>query len=136
MAADVSLTLAFDLSALRRLADPAAAFRDARGWNAAAGIVSEKPAHVVSKFARDHSVQQDFEPDPAPAAETLAHVREHFDAGRYVYVGTGDDHRETAASVEWEYLDVTEAAESAGWIVTGATAAAPTRRETSTDDWP
>lgn len=136
MADDEVLTLAFDLSALRRLADPAAAFHDAEAWSEAVGIVSEKPAHVVSKFARDHALQQDFEPDPAPVPEMLAHVREHYGDVRCVYVGTAEGHREIAASVEWEYIDVTEAADAAGWSVTEAPATESTRTETSTDDWP
>lgn len=137
MTEDATLVLAFDLAALRRLADPAGAVADATDWSRAVGVVSEKPAHVVSKFTRDRGIVQDFEPGPEPPGEALAHVREHYDAGRYAYVGVGPSHRETARSADWEFVPVEEAAASAGWtVVADETADEPTRTETATDDWP
>lgn len=131
------LTLAFSLAALRRVADPAAAVADARSWSAAVGVVTDRPPHVLTKFTRDHGIQQAFEPDPAPAAETLAHVRHHHETDRHLFVGAGAADRATAAETDWEFLDVTAAADAAGWTLAERGAGdAHTRVETSTDDWP
>lgn len=123
------LTLAFSLSALRRAADPAAVVADARTWSANVVVVTDRPPHALSTFQREHGIQQDFAPEPAPAAESLDHVREHFATERYVFVGTED-----CAPAGWEFLDVTDAADDAGWELRSPPSR-ETRVDTSTDDW-
>jgi hypothetical protein len=108
------LTLAFDLSALKRLSEPAVAFEDARRWSEHLGVVTDQPPYVLTKFTREHGLRNDFPPEPAPAAETLDHMRTHHDTERYVYVV---DDEETAEAPGWELLPVPEAAERAGWTV-------------------
>lgn len=137
---DVRLTLAFDLDALRRLVDPGGAVADATRWSEHVGIVTDRPPHVLTKFTRDHGIQQDFSPDPGPAAQTLEHMREHFDTGRYVHVGTSPEHERRAETTGWEFLSLEEAAGDAGWDIAAEPDAAKSdessRLDTSTDDWP
>lgn len=134
---DVRLTLAFDLDALRRFTDPGAVVTDATRWSEHLGVVSDRPPHVLTKFTRDHGIQQDFSPDPVPAVETLDHMREHFDTDRYVHVGTDSSHEARAETAGWEFLHVEEAASEAGWTLQSDTQPPDSSRlDTSTDDWP
>lgn len=134
---DVSLTLAFELAALRRLADPEAAVSDARAWSENVGVVTDRPPHVLTKFTRDHHVRNGFEPASEPAAETLAHLLAHFETDRFVFVVAEAD----AAPDGWERQAVADAAAEAGWTL------APEDTETDQpgesggtgrqrDDWP
>lgn len=134
---DDRLTLAFDLVALRRVADPAAVVADAVQWSEHVGVVTDRAPHVLTKFTRDHGVTQDFSPDPVPAVETLEHMREHFDTGRYVHVGTKAEHQLRADTAGWEFLNIEEAANEAGWdLATVPEHPESSRLDTSTDDWP
>ncbi|WP_255149833.1 DUF7124 domain-containing protein [Halorarius halobius] len=134
---DVRLTLAFDLAALRRLSDPARVVADAKQWSEHVGVVTDRPPHVLTKFTREHAIDHALAPEPAPAVESLEHAREHFETGRYVHVGTREEHEGRAERVGWEYLEIAEAAELAGWgLETPDEADDANRMETSTDDWP
>ncbi|MFQ3320020.1 MAG: hypothetical protein ACI8UR_000352 [Natronomonas sp.] len=135
----MSLTLAFELAALRRLADPEEAVTEARTWSENVGIVSDRPPYVLTKFTRDNHLRNDFEPASEPAAETLGHLLEHFETERFVFVA--DEMTEQETPDGWEHRDVAEAADRAGWELAtdGAeTDAADTNREPSRqrDDWP
>lgn len=118
MNADGTLALGFELAAVKRLADPQGAYVDAVQWSQYFGVVSDKPAHAVNKFTRDHRIQIDFEPGPDGKAVTLAEMRHHFQTDRYVFVGTNRTDRELADEHGWEYLPVEEAAEAGGWELT------------------
>ena len=109
------MTLAFDLTALQKLAKPDAVFTDARQWSEYVGVVSEEPTYVVTNFTRKHRIRQDFFSGPRGVAESLENVGGQFDTDRHVMVGTTDDDRAAAEAAGWEYLPVTEAAEAAGW---------------------
>jgi hypothetical protein len=131
------MTLAFELEALKSLADPNAVFNDARQWTEYVGVVSEKPTYVVTNFTRKHRVRQDFFSGPRTVAESLENVREQFETGRHVLVGTGEEDRETAEAAGWEYLDVEDAAGAAGWEVGGDEPAPDDPFDgDSRDDWP
>lgn len=117
MDADGSMTLAFELDALRALADPGAVFTDARGWTEYVGVVSEQPTYVVTNYTRKHRVRQDFFSGPRGVEESLERVREQFETDRHVFVGTGDDDRAVAEDAGWEYLGVDEAAAAADWAL-------------------
>lgn len=131
----MSLTLAFELAAARRLADPEAAVSEARAWSENVGIVSERPPHVVTKFTRDNYIRNDFVPGTDPVDESLDHLCEHFETDRFVFVTSEADD----APDGWEHQSIETAAEEAGWELveesTGNTDAdAPATRER--DDWP
>jgi hypothetical protein len=132
---NVSLTLGFELAAARRLADPEGAVSDARTWSENVGLVTDRPPYVLSKFTRDNYIRNDFEPATEPAAETLVHLRQHFDTDRFVFVA--DDAR--TAPDGWEFQHIETAADKAGWELVEAPdqddgAGAPASRER--DDWP
>ncbi|WP_229124285.1 DUF7124 domain-containing protein [Halapricum desulfuricans] len=129
------MTLAFDLEALKRLAHPDTVFSDARQWSEYVGVVSEKPTYVVTNFTRKHRIRQDFFSGPRGRDESLENVRDQFDTPRYVYVGTDEDDEELATSVGWEYLDIVEAADAAGWEL-GEPEVPGQESDDGRDDWP
>jgi hypothetical protein len=109
-------TVVFELAALRRLAEPGAALADAREWTVAVGLVSTEPAHIETKFARDHGLDPDFRSGPGGVnVPTLEDAAANTPDGRHVYVGTTAAGRETAEEAGWEYRSIETAAERAGW---------------------
>lgn len=108
------MVLAFELDALRRLADPEAAVADAAGWSRRIGIVSDRP-RAAAAFAREHDLRQDFLAGDRDKRETLALVRRTVAGERHVFVGTGPGDRTIAEALDWEYRHVEAAAERAGW---------------------
>ncbi|OYR56092.1 DUF7124 domain-containing protein [Halorubrum halodurans] len=129
------MTLAFELEALKALADPNAVFSGARQWTEYVGVVSEKPTYVVTNFTRKHRVRQDFFSGPRGVEESLENIRSQFDTDRHVFVGVDDGDAAVAEATDWEFLHVEDAAEAAGW-----TLATPEEtedvEESSRDDWP
>jgi hypothetical protein len=111
------MTLAFELAALKRLANPNAAFADARTWTKYVGVVSEKPTYVVTNFTRKERIRQDFFSGPRGVEESLENVMRQFDTDRHVFVGTTDEDRAIAEEAGWEYLPVEEAAAAADWAL-------------------
>ncbi|AKH98343.1 DUF7124 domain-containing protein [Halanaeroarchaeum sulfurireducens] len=126
------MTLAFELTALRSLANPSTVFANTRQWTSYTGIVSEEPTHALTNYARSRRIRQDFFSGPDGKAGTLEKVKSQFESERYVFVGTDEDDRELAESVGWEYLDVREAADAADWELRDEEAEAESGRE----DWP
>jgi hypothetical protein len=122
MAADEpeTITLAFELAALERLADPAAVVRDTRQWTDHLGIVSDEPTHLVRKRARDYGFNPDFLPGPREKPQSLVKVgnQPEHGADRYILVAVDEDIEEAAEAAGWEYRPVEEAAETAGWRIT------------------
>jgi len=130
------MTLAFELTALKSLADPNAVFNDARGWTEYVGVVSEKPTYVVTNFTRKHRVRQDFFSGPRGVVESLENVKRQFDTDRHVFVGTSEEDREVAEETGWEYLPLEQAAEAAGWGTVDPEADDDPFDEGTRDDWP
>jgi len=130
------MTLAFELSALQRLADPTEVFQDARRWSEYVGVVSDKPTYVVTNFTRKNRIRQDFFSGPRGKEESLDSVARQFDTDRHVFVGTDDADREVAERVDWEYLDVTEAAEAADWELGDPEADDEEDTREVREDWP
>lgn len=131
------MTLAFELSALERLAEPGSVFDDARRWSKYVGVVSDKPTYVVTNFTRKNRIRQDFFSGPKGKGESLESVREQFDTDRHVFVGTTEEDRDLADDYEWEFLDVTEAAEAAEWqLASDADEEDDEPDEDQRDDWP
>jgi hypothetical protein len=130
------MTLAFELSALQALADPNAVFNEARRWSEYVGVVSEEPTYVVTNFTRKRRIRQDFFSGPKGKAESLGSVREQFGTDRHVFVGTGEEDRTIADEHGWEYLDVEDAAEAAGWGVGEESETDAIPDDGGRDDWP
>ncbi|MFB6233201.1 MAG: hypothetical protein ABEH61_02985 [Haloarculaceae archaeon] len=135
MDGSTDMTLAFDLAALKELAKPDAVFNDARQWSEYVGVVSEQPTYVVTNFTRKHRIRQDFFSGPRGREESLANVKEQFDTERHVFVGASDEEAALAESVDWEFLDVTDAADAADWDLGDAEPATQVQDE-GRDDWP
>ncbi|WP_435127857.1 DUF7124 domain-containing protein [Halobaculum sp. D14] len=131
------MTLAFELEALKALADPNAVFNDARSWTEYVGVVSEKPTYVVTNFTRKHRVRQDFFSGPRGVAESLENVKQQFDTDRHVFVGTSEEDRAVAEETGWEYLPLEQAAEAAGWErAEPEPESDPFEDDDGRDDWP
>jgi len=130
-----TMTLAFELEALKRLADPNAVFDDARKWTEYVGVLSDRPTYVVTNFTRKRRIRQDFFSGPRGVDESLENVRDQFDTDRHVFVGTTDGDRTAAEAADWEYLSVEEAAEFAEWDLGESSEEDPFEAETR-DDWP
>ncbi|WP_276272709.1 DUF7124 domain-containing protein [Haloarcula litorea] len=109
------MTLAFDLDALKELAEPDSVFNDARQWSEYVGVISDQPTYVVTNFTRKHRIRQDFFSGPRGREESLENVGEQFDTDRHVFVGTDGDDADLAEAAGWEYLPVEQAADAAGW---------------------
>ena len=132
-----NMTLAFELEALKRLADPEAVFADARTWSEYVGVVSVKPTYVVTNFTRKNRIRQDFFSGPRGKEESLSNVKRQFDTDRHVFVGASDEDAAVADAVDWEYLPVDQAAEAAEWEL-GDPEETRKQREADDDrdDWP
>jgi hypothetical protein len=130
------MTLAVELAALKQLAHPDAVFSDARQWSEYVGVISEKPTYVVTNFCRKHRIRQDFFSGPRGREESLENVRQQFDTGRHVFVGTSEEDEALAESVGWEYLPVEDAAEAAGWELGDPEAPSSVEQDDDRDDWP
>ena len=133
---DGPMTLAFELTALQRLANPTDAFGEARRWSEYVGVVSDKPTYVVTNFTRKNRIRQDFFSGPRGKEESLDSVGRQFDTERHVFVGATDEDSAVAESVGWEYLPVEDAAAAAEWELGD-----PDRDEESEgtevrEDWP
>ena len=129
------MTLAFELEALKELADPEAVFSDARSWSEYVGVISEKPTYVVTNFTRKNRIRQDFFSGPRGRAESLENVMDQFQTDRHVFVGLTDEDADLAGSVGWEFLPLDQAAAAAEWGLAEEDEPdeeTPERR----DDWP
>ncbi|MFB6112963.1 MAG: hypothetical protein ABEJ58_02530 [Halodesulfurarchaeum sp.] len=133
MGGDGEMTLAFDLDALRALADPSSAFADARQWTGYVGVVSDEPTYVLTNYTRKRRIRQDFFSGPRDKKGTLENVKTQFEGDRYVLLGVDEDDEAIADAVGWEYIPIEEAAEAAGWELGEST---DTRAESSREDWP
>ncbi len=131
-----TMTLAFELDALKALSDPTAAFSDARQWTKYVGVVSEQPTYVVTNYTRKHRIRQDFFSGPRGVLESLENVKRQFDTDRHVYVGTGEEDRAAAEETGWEYLPVEQAAEAAGWPLGDEEPEEDPFEDDGRDDWP
>jgi len=131
-----SMTLAFELSALKALAEPGEVFTDARQWSRFVGVVSDEPTYVVTNFTRKRRIRQDFFSGPKGKGESLEAVKGQFDTDRHVFIGTSDEDRALAEEFGWEYLPIEEAAAAAEWALGGDEAAAEPPVEDQRDDWP
>lgn len=114
--ADGEMTLVFTLSAVRSLADPAAAFADARRWSAHVGVVANDTS-AVDDFLDRHGLENDYALRDWDKWGTLADIREATDTPRHVFVGTSREDRRLADTVGWEFRTVREAAEKADWAL-------------------
>jgi len=110
------VTLTFSLGAARRLADPEAAFADAREWSRHVGIVAND-AEAVERFVGETGIENDYALRNWDKWGTLGDIHEQSDAPRAVFVGTSAANRRVATHVGFEYVSIDEAAEKAEWTL-------------------
>lgn len=130
------MTLAFELEALKQLAEPDAVFTDARQWTEYVGVVSDKPTYVVTNFTRKHRIRQDFFSGPRGRAESLENVGKQFDTDRHVFLSPDPDDEHLADRVGWEFLPLEAAAEAAGWELGEPGDPRADESGDTRDDWP
>jgi hypothetical protein len=109
-----TMTLVFELAAVEAFEDPSEVFADARRWSRYVGVVADD-ADAVESYLADRDLHQDFDPRGRNKWLSLANIREAVATDRYVFVGANQGDRDWAASVGWEFVPHTEAAEKAGW---------------------
>ena len=131
-----TMTLAFELDAVKALADPTAVFSDARQWTEYVGVVSEQPTYVVTNYTRKHRIRQDFFSGPRGVVESLENVKRQFDTDRHVLVGTTDEDRAAAEETGWEFLPIERAADAAGWALGDEEPEEDPFEDDGRDDWP
>lgn len=112
------MTLAFSTSAVERLADPGAAFEDARTWSRHVGVVDDD-REAVARLVEAHDLHQDFDLGDRDRWLAMEGIRETTHTPRHVYVGTTGKDRRVAEQLGWEFVSVSEAAEKAGWTLEG-----------------
>ena len=110
-----TMTLAFELSALKELTAPKEVFESARAWSKYVGVITDEPTYVVTNYTRKKRIRQDFFSGPKGKFESLKSVKYHFDTDRHVLIGTGEEDIKMAKETGWEYLHISDAAEKAGW---------------------
>jgi hypothetical protein len=91
---------------------------------------------VVTNFTRKNRIRQDFFSGPRTREESLGNIKEQFDTERYVFVGTGEDDKQLADDLDWEYLDVADAAEAADWQIAVDPEPATVDDDDGREDWP
>jgi hypothetical protein len=131
-----TMTLAFELDALKALADPTAVFSDTRQWTKYVGVVSDQPTYVVTNYTRKHRVRQDFFSGPRGVVESLENVKRQFDTDRHVFVGTTDEDQAAAEETGWEFLPIEQAAEAADWALGDDEPEEDPFEDDGRDDWP
>ncbi|MFB6110331.1 MAG: hypothetical protein ABEJ60_05585 [Halodesulfurarchaeum sp.] len=111
------MTLAFELSALRTLAEPGTVFADARRWSTHTGVVTDEPGSVRSRYTRKRRIRADFDSMGERITTALERIKAEYDTDRYVLVSGGEADRDRVESVGWEHLPVDAAADAAGWAI-------------------
>ena len=108
------VTLAFSLSAIDSLDDPAAVFEDAETWSRAVGIVDDDTERI-ERVVAEYDLRQDFDMTDRDKWFALEEICETTSTPRHVYVGATDADMRVSTMFCWEYLNVTTAAEKSDW---------------------
>lgn len=111
------MTLAIDVGALDRLADPADVIGDAQQFATHVGVISGGMGYQSSSWLQELGIPEVDFLTRLDREGGLAQVMSTTDTDRYVFLGTRTVEAELAIEAGWEYLDVTVAAEEAGWDV-------------------
>lgn len=112
-----SVTVAFQLAVLERVSAPNAVFEQTNGWASHVGILSDRPTHVITEFARRNGLDIGFHSGSRTLVGSLPRVRAQPElaADRYILIGNDEVDREAASASGWEFLHLEDAAEAAGW---------------------
>ncbi|XGI84271.1 hypothetical protein ACEU6E_03210 [Halorutilales archaeon Cl-col2-1] len=114
---EIAVALDFD-SVLKSFENPRETFESINGWAEYVGVVGSTSQHVINGYCTKNRIDPDFFPAPDDGkldALERAMDSEMYDAERYVFVGASKRDEVVAEKAGWEYVDVDEAAETAGW---------------------
>jgi hypothetical protein len=106
-----TITLAFELSALRQGREPQAVVVDARRWAQNVGLASTD-SDTAHAFSTEHLIRRDCQ--VAPTTSNFQRLSSRFTTERHVLVGEGPDRPEFLAQ-HWEYFPLADAASAASW---------------------
>ena len=107
-----TMTLAFELAALRQARDPQAVVVDARRWAQNVGLVSTDSC-AAHAFSAKHLIRRDFQ--VAPTTSNFQHLSSRVTTERHVLVGEAPDCPDYLPQQHWEYIALAEAASAASW---------------------
>jgi len=111
-----AVTLAFSLSAIKRLEDPKAVFEDAENWSQSIGLIDDDTDRI-EQIVAEYDLRQDFDIRDRDKWFVLEEICETMPTTRHVYVGANDEDMRVSTLFCWEYVRVTKAAERADWEV-------------------
>lgn len=122
MSADLGITeqvtVAFSIEALEQVRSPARVMDQTKGWARSVGLVSDRPMHAQTGFARTHGFDYSFHSGPRDLLESLPSIMgqpEHR-ADRYLLIGANQP-PDTIEQLGWAYLPIEEAARAADWTL-------------------
>jgi len=118
---DGELTLVIALDATRAFAEPASVIEDARRWSRYVGVV-DNDVDAVERFLDAHGIESDYDLGGRDKWRAMADIHEATNTPRHVFIGASPEDRRLANHVGWEFLTASEAAEKAGWRLSGAAA--------------
>ena len=107
-----TITLAFELAALRQVREPQAVVVDARRWAQNVGLVSTDSC-AAYVFSAEHLIRRDFQ--VAPTTSDFQHLFSRFTTERHVLVGAAPDRPDYLPQHHWEYVALANAASAASW---------------------
>lgn len=107
-----TMTLAFELAALRQARDPQAVVVDARRWAQHVGLVSTDSC-AAHAFSAKHLIRRDFQ--VAPTTSNFQHLSSRVTTERHVLVGEAPDRPDYLPQQHWEYFALADAASAASW---------------------
>ena len=130
-------TVAFELAALESLQEPIDAFDQTRMWAHSVGVISDRPVHVITNFARRNGLDYGFTSGRHKILASLVAVRnqpEHY-ADRYVLIGTESITPAEVTERGWSFLPIEEAADAANWQL-GTPTTADDTESAEREGWP
>jgi len=109
-----TMTLAFELAALRQAREPQAVVVDARRWAQHVGLTTTDH-DAAGALSAEHLVRRAFQ--VRPTVENFRGLCSRFPTQRHVLIGDGPDRPDSLPDDQWEYLGLDDAAGAAGWEV-------------------
>jgi hypothetical protein len=110
------MTLVVTRGAARRLADPAAALAEAREWSRYVGVIGAD-GEQVERFVDEYGLDQDYDQGERDKWLVAEEIHEATHTPRHVFVGASVEDRRVADYLDYEFREVAEAADRAGWAL-------------------
>lgn len=110
-----SMTLAIDVGAIERFANPGSVIEDAKEFATHVGVISAGMGYQSSTRLHQLGIPEVDFLTRVDREGGLTQVKSITDTDRYVFIGSDVDEAELAIGAGWEYLDVTIASDEAGW---------------------